>query len=180
MSTAASTQLQKFWSRPSLISWANINRFSKSTKYIHRSVNHTQICVVLLHCSSEQLITQIRNIIFSRYFLISSQVGTNIPQYLEARILNKQPYLLILGDREEPQGVFVIAERKALPQKSLVKAVDVCFKLFYILDLNYPWESATTWEFIQKVVYGLGEPNDNTCKEVIAMRACLNIVNNDD
>lgn len=102
------------------------------------------------------------------------QIGTNITQYLEKRIKNKQPFTLILGDREEQQVIFVVAEKKALQQTSLLKAVDVCFKLFYSLDLHYPWESATNWESFQKVIYSLGEAGETTSPAVNAMRASLN------
>ena len=77
-----------------------------------------------------------------------------MPKYLDD-VTNKQPYTLILGSLMEPLQCFVIVERQVLQQISLLKAVDVCFKLFYDLDINYPWQCSTTWEFFQKVVFGL-------------------------
>ena len=57
-----------------------------------------------------------------------------MPKYLE-EVQNKQPYILIIiGSFLEPSQYFVFVERQALQQVSLLKAVDVCFKLFYILD----------------------------------------------
>jgi hypothetical protein len=55
-----------------------------------------------------------------------------------------------------------------------VKAIDVCFKLFYLLDIHYPWQCATTWEFIQKCFYGLDDNNKKpTSPAVISLRAAL-------
>jgi hypothetical protein len=51
----------------------------------------------------------------------------------------------------------VIVERRAVPCSSMLNAVDICFKMFYVLDINYPWECANSWDFMQKVVFGLGE-----------------------
>lgn len=77
-----------------------------------------------------------------------------MPKYLED-VTNSQPYVLVLGTLEEPQQMFSIVERKAIEHSSLTKCVDVCFKLFYVLDLQYPWQCATTWEFVQMAIYGL-------------------------
>ena len=37
--------------------------------------------------------------------------------------------------------------------QSLLKAVDVAFKAFFIFVLNYPAQSIATWEFFENVVY---------------------------
>ena len=43
----------------------------------------------------------------------------------------------------------MIVEGEAMEQPSLRKAFDVCFKLFYVLDVHYPWQCAATSEFIK-------------------------------
>ncbi|KAJ8034185.1 hypothetical protein HOLleu_20916 [Holothuria leucospilota] len=159
--------LQRNWTHSLAV---NKNKLDSDNKKVNISL---QLLPAILPCGKKnrQLAT-VQTAMGS--FIDVQPIGTNIPQYLEKRIKNQQPFLLILGDREEPQGIFVVAERKALQQTSLLKAIDVCFKLFYILDLHYPWESATTWEFFQKVIYGLGEPGETTSPAVIAMRTSLN------
>ena len=90
-----------------------------------------------------------------------------------------EPFILIIGERKAPHQVFAIVQGKALQQVSLIKAVDVTFKLFYILDIHFPWQCATTWEFFQKVVYGLDAVSSNsnsskhTSPAVIALRTAL-------
>lgn len=97
-----------------------------------------------------------------------------MPKYLE-EVTNTQPYVLILGTLVEPLQCFVIVERKALEQTCLLKAIDVCFKMFYILDITYPWQCHTTWEYFQKVVFGLEDAGGRkkTSPSVIAMRTAL-------
>ncbi|PIK42603.1 hypothetical protein BSL78_20529 [Apostichopus japonicus] len=90
-------------------------------------------------------------------FVQCVQIGTNLPEFL-AKVSQTQPFILIIGEnRRNPEQQFVIVERMAMPASSLIKAVDLCFKVFYVLDLNYPWESNNVWDFIQKNIYGLGE-----------------------
>ena len=68
--------------------------------------------------------------------------------------------------------MFIIAEGQALSREKLLKAVDACLKLFYVLYINYPWHSSSAWEFIQKVIYNLDSKGQRkSSPEVIAMRA---------
>jgi hypothetical protein len=100
------------------------------------------------------------------------QIGTNIPKYLEEA--RRSPFVLILGNRDAPCQCFVIVEGKAIEQSNLVKALDVCFKLFYVLDIHYPWQSAHAWEFVQKCFYGLDDDEKKqTSPAVISLRAAL-------
>ncbi|CAB4005822.1 Hypothetical predicted protein [Paramuricea clavata] len=106
-------------------------------------------------------------------FQIMLKIGTNMPKLLEEA--SQSPFILAIDARESPNQVFVAVDRQGLEQPSLVKAVDVCFKLFYILDVHYPWQCAVTWEFIQKVLYGIEDKlKGKTSPAVIAMRAALN------
>ncbi|KAJ8018500.1 hypothetical protein HOLleu_43330 [Holothuria leucospilota] len=70
---------------------------------------------------------------------------------------NTAPFLLALGKQEDPEQVFVIIERQTVACRSLVKGLDLSFKLFCILDIDYPWECQNLWDFIQKFIYGLGK-----------------------
>ncbi len=88
---------------------------------------------------------------------IFQQIGTNLPELL-TNVKQTQPFVLLLGTSTmKPEQQFVVLERRAIPANSTLHAFDLCFKIFYILDINYPWESSNAWDFLQKVVYGLGE-----------------------
>ena len=97
-----------------------------------------------------------------------------MPKYLDD-IRNTQPYVLVLGSLAEPAQFFTIVERKALEQMSLLKAIDACFKTVYVLNIDYPWQCKTTWEFFQKVVFCLEDEggHNKTSSAVIAMRTAL-------
>ena len=84
---------------------------------------------------------------------------------------NSQPYILILGGTMlKPQQTFVIIEHRALEQTSLIKAVDVCFKAFYVFDLQYPEKCSGVWEFISAIVYDLAI-NKLKCHAIREFRA---------
>ena len=95
-----------------------------------------------------------------------------MPKYLEEA--PRFPFVLAIGNRSNPTQVFVIIEGKGLEQPNLVKAVDVCFKIFYILDINYPWQCFSSWEFIRKVLFTIEDNvKGKTTPAVVAMRAAL-------
>lgn len=95
-----------------------------------------------------------------------------MPKYLEEA--SRSPFIMVTGTRDTPNQVFVVVDGQGLEQTSLVKAVDVCFKLFYILDVHYPWQCSVTWEFVQKVLYGIEDKQKRkTSPAVIAMRAAM-------
>lgn len=101
-----------------------------------------------------------------------NQIGTNIPKYLDEA--SRSPFILVIGARENPHQVFEIIDGQGLEQPNLLKAVDVCFKLFYILDIHHPWQCYITWEFVQKVLYGIEDnKKGKTSPAVIALRAAL-------
>ncbi|KAL7408435.1 hypothetical protein ABVT39_023519 [Epinephelus coioides] len=65
------------------------------------------------------------------------------------------PHVLCLGDDTKTSQAFTIISGNALESEILLGAVDICFKAFYVLDLNYTKHCKQTWEFIQHAVYGI-------------------------
>ncbi|XP_028392503.1 uncharacterized protein LOC114517060 isoform X2 [Dendronephthya gigantea] len=106
-------------------------------------------------------------------FIDVKPIGTNMPKYLEEESKH-DPHILVTGNCCQPHQVFVVSSGNVLEKKNMLEAIDTCFKLFYILDINYPWECKTTWEFIQKTIYCLEDKVPHkTTPAVISMRAAL-------
>lgn len=80
-------------------------------------------------------------------------------EYLRSKESIEFPYILMLGDNQCFQA-FTIINGAALQQSTLLAALDVCFKAFYIFDINYPRQCSLVWQFLQSVVYGL--PGEET------------------
>ena len=64
------------------------------------------------------------------------QEGTHMEFYASTLDM-PQPFILILGCRMKPLQIFVMVERRAVEFSTLTKAVDYCFKLIYVLDVEY-------------------------------------------
>ncbi len=65
--------------------------------------------------------------------------------------------MLILGEVDKPEQVFVVVEKNTIPCASLIKGIDTCMKLVYVLDIDYAWQCQHVWDFLQKYVYKLGQ-----------------------
>ena len=90
---------------------------------------------------------------FVSYILI--QEGTSLEHYLEnlSGQERPQPFILLMGGRRwSPMQTFVIIERKAVPCSSVIAAIDTCFKLTYILDLEYQPQCSGAWQVLQHLV----------------------------
>ncbi|XP_057201278.1 uncharacterized protein LOC130561138 [Triplophysa rosa] len=87
-------------------------------------------------------------------FIDIQPIGTNMAEYLRSKGTIEFPYVLMLGDNQCFQA-FVILNGEALEQETLLAAVDVCFKAFYVFDINYPKQCSPVWQFLQTVVFGL-------------------------
>ncbi|XP_072037557.1 uncharacterized protein [Amphiura filiformis] len=116
-------------------------------------------------------------------FIDQKPSSTNLPGYLDEILGSRerpQPFILLLGERCTPSNgkSYVIVEGRAIMVESLLKAVDTCFKVIYVLDLHYPNQCATTWEFIQKVIFEIGDQDGKNKKAtspcVRNIRAYLN------
>jgi len=75
-----------------------------------------------------------------------------------------QPYITFLCiGIENPlkvTGSYVIINKYQFKVETPMKAVDLAFKSFFSLNLNYPKESEHLWEFIQKYFYNITTDHD--------------------
>ncbi|GAA6107811.1 uncharacterized protein LOC107707121, partial [Tachysurus ichikawai] len=92
-------------------------------------------------------------------FVDIQPIETNMAEYLRSKESIEFPYILMLGDNRCFQA-FTIINGAALQQSTLLAALDICFKAFYIFDMNYPTQCSLVWQFLQTVVYGL--PGEET------------------
>ncbi|XP_067241577.1 uncharacterized protein si:dkey-286j15.1 [Chanodichthys erythropterus] len=99
-----------------------------------------------------------------RGFIDIQPVGTNVVDYLSSDT-SQDPHVLVLGDKENSSQVFVIFNGEAVEQETLIQAVDLCFKMFYVYDITYPKPSAPIWEFLQHAIFKIpgGVPSAHCC-----------------
>jgi len=84
--------------------------------------------------------------------------------------LTVQPYVTLLCS--DPSNEFIVAASYVIINKFVysvetpLKAVDICFKTFFALNLNYPKESNHIWQFIQQFLYEITTKTDKNYQAV--------------
>nr|XP_046264876.1 uncharacterized protein LOC124069624 [Scatophagus argus] len=90
-------------------------------------------------------------------FIDLQPVGINMVEYLrDVESSRPYPFVLVLGDEGTVSQAFVILVGNALEESSVLHAVDVCFKSFYVFDVNFPRPCSSIWEFLQSAIFQLG------------------------
>lgn len=82
---------------------------------------------------------------------------------------NLQPYMIFVQDSELENNItdfYVIINNHFFKLESALKAVDICFKSFFSLNLNYPKESAQVWYFIQKFFFEIETKFDKNYQNI--------------
>ena len=77
----------------------------------------------------------------------------------------KQPFILAIGERYSPSQTFVVCENQCIESTSLLKAIDLCFKLTYILNLEFSVYCRNVWHFLNEIFY--------KCEFESVMLACI-------
>jgi len=80
-----------------------------------------------------------------------------------------QPYMIFVCGTESENQIsefYVIINNHIFKVESGLKAVDICFKSFFALNLNYPDESKQVWYFIQKYFYKIETKYDKCYQNV--------------
>jgi len=90
-----------------------------------------------------------------------------------------QPYMIFVCETESENQIsafYVIVNNHIFKVESGLKAVDICFKSFFALNLNYPDESKQVWYFIQKYFYNIETKYDKCYQNVNNLIHDLNTV----
>lgn len=85
--------------------------------------------------------------------------------------LTRQPVVILVGPSlKEIEVVYVVVDNIWYNFQSPLKAVDVCFKIFFTCNLEYPKEGEHLWLFLQKEAYCIKTPND---KQIMSVNTLL-------
>jgi len=73
-----------------------------------------------------------------------------------------QPFIFIIGTLTKPKEIFVFFDCIKYKLFSIISAIDICFKIFHLFNLEYPPEAYIVWLFIQKYFYCLNTKFDKS------------------
>lgn len=61
-----------------------------------------------------------------------------------------QPFIIVIGeDITKIIDTYIYFDGVKIMLKSFIRAVDVCFKIYHLFNLEYPKASSTFWNFIE-------------------------------
>nr|XP_029722784.1 uncharacterized protein LOC109401945 [Aedes albopictus]XP_029735446.1 uncharacterized protein LOC115270278 [Aedes albopictus]XP_029735448.1 uncharacterized protein LOC109414846 [Aedes albopictus] len=105
---------------------------------------------------------------------MQSEVESHHKSRLEKRGLQRCPLVVIIGSELNKLNYFIVSFGDAyyrLP--TFLKALDVCYKLFQTYLLEFPPESAGSWNLIGHVIYG-SQLNDSNRAKILSINAAFN------
>jgi len=85
-----------------------------------------------------------------------------------------QPFIIIVGPSvREIESYYVVVDDVLYKLDNILKAIDICFKIFMVLDAQYPIECEQVWLFFQLYIYKQPTENDKVIKSVIEFREMI-------
>ncbi|XP_029346278.1 uncharacterized protein LOC115034241 isoform X2 [Acyrthosiphon pisum] len=110
-------------------------------------------------------------------FMIFKSSIAEIEEYITKRCNENtpiQPFILICGTPSKPKEIIVFFDCIKFKLFSISSAIDVCFKIVHIFNLEYPPQSSIVWLFIQKYFYVLNTKYDKACHTLGQILSDLN------
>lgn len=75
----------------------------------------------------------------------------------------------------EPVNIFIYVEGIKYKVLSIIKAIDICFKIFFAFNIKYPLASEAFWQFINQYFYNVG---NTTSRKHTSVNVFLNEIKN--
>jgi len=71
-----------------------------------------------------------------------------------------QAFIIVIGTPLKPNQILVYFDSIKYKVFNITRAIDICFKLFNLFNLQYPLQSCAVWMFIQKFYYSISTKYD--------------------
>lgn len=89
-------------------------------------------------------------------FMLVGATAIDLEEALQQKIkqnLPIQPFILIKGSITNPEEIMVYFDGIRYQLYSILRALEVCLKIFFVFNLNYPAESVLVWSFIKQYFF---------------------------
>lgn len=67
--------------------------------------------------------------------------------------LSNQPFIVVVGTLHNIKEIMIRIDDNTYKVKSIIEAIDLLFKIFYVMNVEYPFACRSTWTFIQEFFY---------------------------
>lgn len=81
--------------------------------------------------------------------------------------LRVQPLVAVVGSSENLKKIMVSVDDILYEIPTILKAMDICFKVHFVFDAAYSIECEQVWTFLQQAIYRINTPTDKKIKAVI-------------
>lgn len=89
--------------------------------------------------------------------------------------LSVQPYIIVVGPTlADISSFFVSVDTVLYNVTSAFNAIDTCFKIFHVFNIQYPAASAHIWVLIQRELYKCTTRYDKTPPYILEIISTLN------
>lgn len=86
-----------------------------------------------------------------------------------------QPFVMAIGENLLSLSEFYVYSDGNMYQfSSFIRSVDICFKIFYLFNIEYPKSSICFWHFIEKYFYNLNSATKKNFSKVELLISDLN------
>ena len=85
--------------------------------------------------------------------------------------LTVQPYVLVLERNDEQNDYYIIFNGITYKFHRLIPAIESCFKLFFVLNIEYPPECVQIWQIVEKYVFNI-KPSLKSVKPCVHRFLC--------
>lgn len=99
--------------------------------------------------------------IIRQSFIVHLTSSSQIPSFIKDRTneclaeeRKLQPFVIVVGaNLFALKEFYIFFYDTSFKCKSFLQAIDVCFKLFFVLNIRFPVECELLWLFIQQFIY---------------------------
>lgn len=64
-----------------------------------------------------------------------------------------QPSVCVVGSGDKPDAFFILVDDTSYKVDTTIRSLELVFKLFHALDIEYPIECESVWLFIQDLIF---------------------------
>ncbi|XP_058985200.1 uncharacterized protein LOC109612655 [Musca domestica] len=118
----------------------------------------------------------------SSIFLARSiQEVDNHLNFLEKRNENIQPFIFVVGDdnlEDNDYNFYVYLDHALLHFVDFQRALDTCFKSFFLFNLEFPGASNQFWIFVQEYFYDMKSAHTKNFSKILNILSDLNYTEN--
>lgn len=84
-----------------------------------------------------------------------------------------QPFILIVGTIFSHKEILVYFDLIMYKVHSILRSIEVCYKIFHLFNLEYPCQSSIVWLFVQNYFFGLTSSYDKPHPKLVQILSDL-------